>query len=147
MSLLLLSSFKYLSVYVCILVLLAPFAYRHVDLLFLTTLVVASAFALFYVNPRHLTIGSASSTQRRIHGIPLLAIDLAFHWLPFVYVLSRYRTYYRANPWSRGTTNAIVIVLLYIALAPDPFVTYGADPHLTAAAAILAIAAYAALVA
>ncbi len=137
----LLMPFKYLTMYVCVLVLFSKWTHKWIDLMFLTSMVISGAFVLFHVHPGYLKI----CEKMNIDGWLLNVVDVLFHLFPFLWVVFRYRRYYIEHAWGRGTAWAFLMVILYVMFG-QPYTTYDADVRVGVIAMLVGGILYACLV-
>jgi hypothetical protein len=76
------------------------------------------------INPGYLKF-DADGTHK-IKGPLRITLDLVFHVLPFVFIFVKYWQYYRTRLLSISTSNALLILLIYIVVF-DPILVY--DVH------------------
>jgi hypothetical protein len=112
-------AFRYLSVYV---VAFGRWTHRWVDLMFLTSVVVCESVMLFHVHPGYLQIGETV----KVSGWQMLVVDVLFHLTPFLWVVWKYRDYYRQNTWGAGVAWAVLLILAYVMWGRAE-ATYGMD--------------------
>lgn len=106
----LMSNVAFLTNISFVLVLLAPFIYQYIDLLFLTFFVCIGGLYISYVNPGVIRY-SFNEHDYEIKGVFKVFLDIFLHVLPFLYILTRYGEFYKSNP---NIIPPIILVLVYI---------------------------------
>ena len=114
----LMSNIAFLTNISFVLVLLAPFVYQYIDLLFLTFFVCIGGLYISYVNPGKIHFTFENQVYE-IKGIFKVFLDIYLHVLPFLYILTRYGEFYKSNP---NIIPAIILVLVYISCIDIGFV-------------------------
>lgn len=106
-----LSWFKFfycLTIINFLLVLFAPYVYKYIDLMFLSSCVCVIGLYISYISPGYFNVPFEDNI--RVTGITKIIIDFVFHVMPLIYVYIFYRDYYLKN---LNINSAIILVVLY----------------------------------
>jgi hypothetical protein len=103
-------SLSYLTNLSLILVLIAPYIYKYIDLLFLSLFVCVGGLYVSYLNPGIVVI-EVQDNVYEINGVFKIIFDVILHVLPLLYILTRYGEYYKSNP---NIIPSLIIILVYI---------------------------------
>ena len=115
---------KYLSYWNFALVSTHKYTARYINLLVFSALVFCYSLWISYGYPGFYQINK----HYIISGWRKSLVDVLFHFGPFAFVFLMYGKYYLTqNPlWSWQTANALIIMLIYLALF-DPVQVYGTN--------------------
>lgn len=119
----LINVWRYMTTWSFVLVLLHKWTFMYVNLLLLSGCVLVFAMYISYIQPGY--IKYSDGKEYKITGKAKYAMDVMFHVSPFVFILYKYGRYYtnKAVAWSLPTSNAFLIILLYMIMF-DPTQTY-----------------------
>lgn len=103
--------FKYLSIWIWILVILHQYTSNVFNLLFLTLFVWIGGAYISFIYPKYYMFKFGSIEIKIEQFITLLAIEIIFHFLLFVFVFTHYRNKYIL--FSYQTLNSVLLLIVY----------------------------------
>lgn len=96
------------TTYTLVLILLAPFTYKYVDLLLLCCINACAYFVIAYILPGYIQAGDLVITN--IYA--KILIDVSVHWFPLIVVYLLYGSYYKTNIHPR--VYAFMLYAIYL---------------------------------
>lgn len=103
--------FKYLSIWIWILVILHRYTSNTFNLIFLTLFVCIGGAYVSFVNPKYYLFKFGSIKIKTEHLIKLLTIEVVFHFMLLMFVFTYYGNKYTL--FSHQTLNSILLLIVY----------------------------------
>lgn len=131
--------FKYLTFIGLALLIISPYIYKHINLLFLYCIIAPVGSVLAYVCPKYFKLDD----NIKIRGWLATTLDVTFHWIPFVITCFFYLDHYRKQSTQVNLSLALSlgIIMAYL-ITIDVQDVYDMCPNQTVYASLFGILLY-----
>lgn len=131
----------YFTNWFLVLVVLHAFVYKYVNLVFLACSIFFMSTFIVHVYPRRIEGYKNNGEKFVFQGKILIIFDILLHVLPVAFVLIKYLEFYKIRPWGLATSNALLIILIYVILI-NPVQIYGLNAEIACSLVIAGMLGY-----
>jgi hypothetical protein len=114
-----LSIISFFTTWSVCLVIFHRYTYKYINLVLITMFAFFGGFYLSFVYPKAYYLYDGEK-EYKIQGWTRFIIDILFHVIPYMFILSRYVHYYKL--FDNQTISAFALIMIYVILIPSNYV-------------------------
>lgn len=110
--------YVYYTIWNLMFILFHKWTYKYINLLLSSILVAVTAFVIFYIHPGMCVVHKSNPVESYAisDNKTLIILDIFTHWIPLIFILYMYGSYYIKNTTGIYDIITILIFLIYMIL-------------------------------